>query len=175
MNPINPINPMFFTFTVLLIMLVTACAPLQTNQPDIMPSLAVAQPAVVVTAQGGGQAVGLPSIIPGSGGVVPPSAMALPADGVAFSENGKTFTMRVGESFLLNLGTDVYDWTVEVDHQDVLQRDMGVTVIQGAQGIYVAQAPGTVTLTANGDPLCLQSKPPCKMPSISFSIILIVE
>ena len=83
--------------------------------------------------------------------------------------------MHVGESFLLNLGTDVYDWTVEVDHQDVLQRDMGVTVIQGAQGIYVAQAPGTVTLTANGDPLCLQSKPPCKMPSISFSIILIVE
>lgn len=168
-------SPMLFAFIVFLTMLVTACAPLQTDQPDIIPSLAIAQPAVVVTAQGGGPAVGLPSIVPGSGGVVSPSATALPADGVAFSENGKIFTMRVGESFLLNLGTDVYDWTVEVDHQDVLQRDMGVTVIQGAQGIYVAQAPGTVTLTANGDPLCLQSKPPCKMPSISFSIILIVE
>lgn len=168
-------SPMLFAFIVFLTMLVTACAPLQTDQPDIIPSLAIAQPAVVVTAQGGGPAVELPSIVPGSGGVVSPSAMALPADGVAFSENGKTFTMHVGESFLLNLGTDVYDWTVEVDHQDVLQRDMGVTVIQGAQGIYVAQAPGTVTLTANGDPLCLQSKPPCKMPSISFSIILIVE
>ena len=168
-------SPTLFAFIVFLTMLVTACAPLQTDQPDIIPSLAIAQPAVVVTAQGGGPAVGLPSIVPGSGGVAPSSAMALPADGVAFSENGKTFTMRVGESFLLNLGTDVYDWTVEVDHQDVLQRDMGVTVIQGAQGIYVAQAPGTVTLTANGDPLCLQSKPPCKMPSISFSIILIVE
>ena len=168
-------SPTLFAFIVFLTMLVTACAPLQTDQPDIIPSLAIAQPAVVVTAQGGGPAVGLPSIVPGSGGVVPSSAMALPADGVAFSENGKIFTMRVGESFLLNLGTDVYDWTVEVDHQNVLQRDMGVTVIQGAQGIYVAQAPGTVTLTANGDPLCLQSKPPCKMPSISFSIILIVE
>ena len=168
-------SPMLFAFIVFLTMLVTACAPLQTDQPDIIPSLASAQPAVVVTAQGGGPAVGLPSIVPGSGGVVPSSAMALPADGVAFSENGKIFTMRVGESFLLNLGTDVYDWTVEVDHQNVLQRDMGVTVIQGAQGIYVAQALGTVTLTANGDPLCLQSKPPCKMPSISFSIILIVE
>ena len=168
-------SPMLFAFIVFLTMLVTACAPLQTDQPDIIPSLAIAQPAVVVTAQGGGPAVGLPSIVPGSGGVVSPSAMALPADGVAFSENGKTFTMRVGESFLLNLGTDVYDWTVEVDRQDVLQRDMGVTVIQGAQGIYVAQAPGTAILTANGDPLCLQSKPPCKMPSISFSIILIVE
>lgn len=168
-------SPMLFAFIVFLTMLVTACAPLQTDQPDVIPSLAIAQPAVVVTAQGGGPAVGLPSIVPGSGGVVSPSATALPADGVAFSENGKTFTMHIGESFLLNLGTDVYDWTVEVDHQDVLQRDMGVTVIQGAQGIYVAQAPGTVTLTANGDPLCLQSKPPCKMPSISFSIILIVE
>ena len=166
---------MLFAFIVFLTMLVTACAPLQTDQPDIIPSLAIAQPAVVVTAQGGGPAVGLPSIVPGSGGVVSPSATALPADGAAFSENGKIFTMRVGESFLLNLGTDVYDWTVEVDHQNVLQRDMGVTVIQGAQGIYVARAPGTVTLTANGDPLCLQSKPPCKMPSISFSIILIVE
>ena len=168
-------SPMLFAFIVFLTMLVTACAPLQTDQPDVIPSLAIAQPAVVVTAQGGGPAVGLPSIVPGSGGVVSPSAMALPADGIAFSENGKIFTMHVGESFLLNLGTDVYDWTVEVDHQNVLQRDMGVTVIQGAQGIYVAQAPGTVTLTANGDPLCLQSKPPCKMPSISFSIILIVE
>ena len=168
-------SPTLFAFIVFLTMLVTACAPLQTDQPDVIPSLAIAQPAVVVTAQGGGPAVGLPSIVPGSGGVVPSSAMALPADGVAFSENGKTFTMHVGESFLLNLGTDVYDWTVEVDHQDVLQRDMGVTVIQGAQGIYVAQAPGMVTLTANGNPLCLQSKPPCKMPSISFSIILIVE
>ena len=166
---------MLFAFIVFLTMLVTACAPLQTNQPDVIPSLAIAQSAVVVTAQGGGPAVGLPSIVPGSGGVVPPSAIALPADGVTLSENGKTFTMHVGESFLLNLGTDVYDWTVEVDHQDVLQRDMGVTVIQGAQGIYVAQAPGMVTLTANGNPLCLQSKPPCKMPSISFSIILIVE
>ena len=168
-------SPMLFAFIVFLTMLVTACAPLQTDQPDVIPSLAIAQPAVVVTAQGGGPAVGLPSIVPGSGGVVPPSAIALPADGVTLSENGKTFTMNVGEGFLLNLGTDVYNWTVEVDHQDVIQRDMGVTVIQGAQGIYVAQAPGTVTLTANGDPLCLQSKPPCKMPSISFSIILIVE
>jgi hypothetical protein len=169
------LSPTLFAFIVFLTMLVTACAPLQTDQPDVIPSLAIAQPAVVVTAQGGGPAVGLPSIVPGSGGVVPPSAIALPADGVTLSENGKTFTMHVGEGFLLNLGTDVYNWTVEVDHQDVLQRDMGVTVIQGAQGIYVAQAPGTVTLTANGDPLCLQSKPPCKMPSISFSIILIVE
>lgn len=168
-------SPTLFAFIVFLTMLVTACAPLQTDQPDVIPSLTIAQPAVVVTAQGGGPAVGLPSIVPGSSGVVSPSAMVLPADGVAFSENGKTFTMHIGESFLLNLGTDVYDWTVEVDRQNVLQRDMGVTVIQGAQGIYVAQAPGTVTLTANGDPLCLQSKPPCKMPSISFSIILIVE
>ena len=168
-------SPMLFAFIVFLTMLVTACAPLQTDQPDVIPSLAIAQSAVVVTAQGGGPAVGLPSIVPGSGGVVPPSAIALPADGVTLSENGKTFTMNVGEGFLLNLGTDVYNWTVEVDHQDVIQRDMGVTVIQSAQGIYVAQAPGTVTLTANGDPLCLQSKPPCKMPSISFSIILIVE
>jgi len=169
-------KPMFITFIAFLIVFVTGCASLRKSQPDATPPLTITQPAVEVsTAQGGGPAVGLPSSTPNSGGVVPPSIAALPANGVTLSENGLTFSMQVGESFLLNLGTDVYDWTVEVDHQDVLQRKVGVTVIRGAQGIYIAQAPGTATLTANGDPLCLQSKPPCKMPSISFSITLIVK
>jgi hypothetical protein len=167
---------MFFTFIAFLIMFATGCAPLRKNQPGGTPPSATTQPEVEVsTAQGGGQAVGLPTPTPDSGGVVPPSIAVLPADGVTPSENGMTYSMQVGESFLLNLGTDVYDWTVEVDRQDVLQRKAGVTVIRGAQGIYTAGAPGTAVLTANGDPLCLQAKPPCKMPSISFSITLIVK
>jgi hypothetical protein len=164
-----------FTFIVCLIVLVTACTPLQRSQPEAMPTLTITQPVEVVSGQGGGQAVGLPSATPDIGGLVPPSAVALPASGVTLSENGMAFTIHIGESFLLNLGTDVYEWTVDVDHQDVLQREMGVAVIRGAQGIYVAQAPGTATLTASGDPLCLRSKPSCKMPSVSFSITVIVQ
>ena len=169
-------NTELFTFIVVLTMLITACVPFQSAQPETIPTVAMTQSgAVVTTGQGGGPAVGLPPSTTNNDGATPISVANLPASGVSLSDNGKTFTMHIGERVLLNLGSDVYEWTVEVDSQDVLQRDMGVTVIQGAQGIYVAQAPGTVTLTANGDPLCLQSKPPCKMLSISFSIILIVE
>jgi hypothetical protein len=168
-------KPVLFTFIVCLTLLVTACTPLQISQPDVMPTLTITQPVEVISGQGGGQAVGLPSVTPGSSGLVPSSPIALPVSGVTLSENGMAFTMHIGESFLLNLGTDVYEWMVEVDHQDVLQRKMGVAVIRGAQGIYIAQAPGTATLTASGDPLCLRSKPSCKMPSVSFSITVIVQ
>lgn len=83
--------------------------------------------------------------------------------------------MHVGDSFLLNLGTDIYDWTVEVESQNVLHLKVGVMVIRGAQGIYEALAPGTATLTATGNPLCLQSHPPCAIPSILFSVTIVVE
>ena len=82
--------------------------------------------------------------------------------------------MHVGESFLLNLGMDVYDWTVEVDSQNVIQHKLNLAVIRGAQGIYIARNPGTATLTASGNPLCQQSNPPCMMPSILFSMTGIV-
>ena len=83
--------------------------------------------------------------------------------------------MKVGDSFLLNLGSDFYDWTVEVDNQSVLSREKNVTVIKGAQGIYQALAAGTATLTASGNPQCLNSNPPCMSPSISVTITVIVK
>ncbi len=169
-------NMELFTFIVVLAMLMTACVPLQAAPPDAIATVAITQSgAVVTTGQGGGPAVGLPPSTTNTGGVTPIAITTLSADGITLSENGKTFTMRVGESFLLNLGSDVYDWTVEADRDGVIQREQGVTVIQGAQGVYTAQTPGTAILIANGDPLCLKSTPPCKMPSISFTITLIVE
>jgi hypothetical protein len=64
---------------------------------------------------------------------------------------------------------------VTVDNENVLRREMGVLVIKGAQGIYQALAPGTATLTASGDPLCLKSRPACAMPSILFTVTVVVE
>ena len=91
------------------------------------------------------------------------------------ADAGRTIILRVGDSFLLNLGSDQYTWTVTVDNDSVLRMKMGVLVINGAQGIFEGLAPGTATLTATGDPLCLQSTPPCAMPSILFTLYVEVK
>ncbi len=83
--------------------------------------------------------------------------------------------MLSGETFLLDLGMDVYDWRVEIDNQDVLSRVPNIMVIRGAQGIYKAHNPGTATLTAVGDPLCRKSTPACGMPSMIFHLTVIVQ
>lgn len=95
--------------------------------------------------------------------------------GILLQDNGKTFHMKVGDSFLLNLGADIYDWTVTVDNESVLHLKMGVMVIRGAQGIYDALAPGMTVLSAIGNPICLQTNPPCTMPSMLFKVTVVVE
>jgi hypothetical protein len=179
-------KPIFSTFSIFLIMFVVACAPLQASQPTAAPVAmpASTQPAVEATSQGSDIVVEMASATVSPLAATPAAAenetvstsgSAFPKDGVTLSDNGKTFVMHVGESFLLNLGMDVYDWSPEVDNQDVLQRETGVAVIRGAQGIYIAKTPGTAILAASGNPLCLQSRPPCMRPSLFFSITVIVQ
>jgi hypothetical protein len=135
-----------------------------TNQPEVSQSTAVVLPA-------------LPTITPSvvETGVVSDEGNPPPEGGVTLDDNGKAFNMKVGDSFLLNLGTDAYDWTVTIDNESVLHLKMGVMVIRGAQGIYDALAPGTAILSASGDPLCLKSRPACGMPSILFTVTVIVR
>ncbi len=90
-------------------------------------------------------------------------------------DNGKTIYLHPGESFLLNLGTDIFDWTVDIDNQAVLSRVKNVMVIRGAQGIYEADGLGEAVLTAVGNPFCRNSVPPCMAPSLLFKITLIVQ
>ena len=94
---------------------------------------------------------------------------------ITINDNGRTVKLKAGDTFLLNLGSDIYDWEVSIDHQDVLHLKMGILVIQGAQGLYEGLSPGTATLSASGNPHCLNSKPACMMPSILFSITVIVQ
>ena len=96
-------------------------------------------------------------------------------NGITLANNEKTFTLHPGDSFLLNLGADTFDWTVDIDNQNVLSRVKGVMVIRGAQGIYEANSPGQAVLTAIGNPLCRNSVPACEMPSIMFRITVIVK
>ena len=94
---------------------------------------------------------------------------------VVLGDNSKTFNLHVGDSLLLNLGADVYDWDVSIDDQSVVSLRMGVLVIQGAQGLYDAHAPGTAIFTAAGNPKCHSATPPCMMPSILFRVMIIVQ
>ena len=92
---------------------------------------------------------------------------------ITLDDQGKTFNLAVGQSFLLKLGEE-YTWEVTISDQTVLSRVKGILVVQGAQGVYAAQQAGTVTLTANGDPLCRQAQPQCEAPSIEFQITVVV-
>ena len=93
---------------------------------------------------------------------------------VTLDDQGKTISLTVGESFLLKLG-DQYTWDVTISDQNVVSREKNIAVVRGAQGVYTANQPGTVTLSAAGDPQCRQSQPPCAMPSIQFMITIVVN
>ena len=106
---------------------------------------------------------------------VPPVSQTSSAVEIVLEDNGKTFDFQVGDSFLLNLGDGVYDWTVTIDNQDVVALKVGVTVTKGAQGMFNALGAGTAMLTAVGDPLCRKSSPPCGMPTILFKVTMVVK
>jgi hypothetical protein len=104
-----------------------------------------------------------------------PTSPAIPATGITLDDNGKTFILHPGKTFLLNLGTDIFDWTVDIDNLNVLARVKNIMVIRGAQGIYEANHPGQAVLTAVGNPFCRNSEPACAAPSMLFKISVIVQ
>jgi hypothetical protein len=118
-------------------------------------------------------AILLPTTI--SATTIGPTSPAIPATGITLDDNGRTFILHPGESFLLNLGTDIFDWTVDIDNQNVLARVKNILVIRGAQGIYEANNPGKAVLTAVGNPFCRNSVPACAAPSMLFKINVIVQ
>jgi hypothetical protein len=106
--------------------------------------------------------------------VATPTAAPTGPSSITLADNGKTFDLAVGQSFLLDLG-EGYDWNVTIADQNVVSRVIGILVIRGAQGVYVARHPGQTTLTAVGDPPCRQASPPCAAPSRTFSVTLVVH
>jgi hypothetical protein len=109
--------------------------------------------------------------------VQPPISTAPPPTHVrtiTLDDNGKVISMTAGGNILLDLG-EGYNWTINLSPEDVIQRVKNITVIRGAQGIYDVVKAGTVTLTATGDPDCLQTTPPCEAPSIQFTVTIVVQ
>ena len=199
---------MKLSLIVLILLCVTACAPLPTVLPQLtqisIPIVVTSEPPVtsvtisstsgpvctcptgIITptqSQGGG--VGVHPIICNCPAILlsPPAVATdggsgsqnISTNGVTLADNGRTFTLHTGDSFLLILGIDTFDWTVDIDNQNVLSRVKGVMVIRGAQGIYEANSPGQALITATGNPLCRNSVPACEMPSIMFRITVIVR
>jgi hypothetical protein len=152
-----------------------ASAPQNPANPPVTETSVPATPEVIQSVPEVSTTVALNALPTLATETLVPGGNAIPENGITLEDKGKTFKLKVGDSFLLNLGTDVYDWTVTVDNESVLRLKMGVMVIRGAQGIYDALAPGTATISATGNPLCLQSNPPCGAPSILFTITVIVE
>ncbi len=109
--------------------------------------------------------------------IIPTSNLEATPDGgriITRADQGKTISVNSGDSFLLELG-DEYSWEVNLSDQNVINRVKNIAVIRGAQGVFRAIQPGTVSLSAAGDPTCRQSQPPCGMPSLMFVVIIVVK
>ena len=88
---------------------------------------------------------------------------------ITLDNNNTAIKLKVGGTFLLNLGA-TYNWNVQIDNQNVVSREVNILVINGAQGIYRAKESGKAVLSAVGDPLCRQSNPACAAPSLLFKL-----
>jgi hypothetical protein len=157
--------------------------------PETRPAVNTPAPVIKITAEppatptavapaGAGQ--GVPAIVVEPDNTPQPVAItpAIPSADepktVTLDDQGKTVHLAVGERFLLKLG-ETYVWELNLSDPNVVSRVKNIAVVRGAQGVYIADHAGTVTLTATGDPLCRQSKPACGQPSLMFSVTLVVS
>ncbi len=173
-------NKLMNTCIFIFILLVTACAGNAARGNGQTPNDATASPVVITPEVSGSVSSG-----PVSGSI---GAGSTPATGseqpielgnqakaeVTLEDNGKSFFMLAGSSFLMKLG-DQYDWEIVSNDQTILDRVKNIAVVRGAQGVYQGVKAGTVTLQAAGDPVCRNATPPCGMPSIQFKITIVVK
>lgn len=135
---------LLFTFTMIFSLLLAGCALQPTPTQEIPPEIRT------------------PTPNPTSAG---------DSKTITLEDSGKTIQLAVGERFLLKLGNE-YTWDISISDQTVVERVKNVMVILGAQGLYDALKPGTVTLSATGDPVCNQAVPSWKAPSIQFNVTI---
>jgi hypothetical protein len=89
--------------------------------------------------------------------------------------NGQTLELQVGQRFSLKLG-EGYRWSgLTVADPTVAAEAVGVTPEAGMQGVFEALKAGETKVSMMGDPECRFSQPPCGMPSIEFSLTVVVK
>lgn len=85
---------------------------------------------------------------------------------ITLADNGATFHLHVGDRIWLNLDSG-YDWSVSFGDP---------TVVSGAEYLYAyALSSGVSSVTAFGNPKCVNATPPCLSPSLMFSITVVVQ
>ncbi len=142
-----------------------------------------ATPRPLTGAGSGGVIVSSP-VAPGSSGplsgitpVPPATIVPVPTNGqltVTLANNGATIRLHPGDRFVMMLG-DAYNWEVTPADQNIVSRVVNITPLRGSQGVYEAHQVGQTTIEASGDPMCRGSQPPCMMPSIIFTLKVVVE
>jgi hypothetical protein len=92
---------------------------------------------------------------------------------VTLADDQQTLTMNAGQNFTLDLG-EGYDWEVSIDNPAIISRDPSIPPVPGSQGVFHAARAGQTRLRASGTPPCRQAKPPCGLPSRTFTLNLAV-
>jgi len=92
---------------------------------------------------------------------------------IGLGDQQQTLQLSVGEAFELKLGSGM-DWSIQITDPQIVARMPGDTT-DDSQGVYQALARGGTVLTATGDPTCRKSQPACMMPSIAFTLNIVVH
>lgn len=111
--------------------------------------------------------------VPRSTPTATPIAAATGTVVVTLAQGGGTVGLGVGQHLELQLGT-AYQWSISVTGSGVLAA-VQAPVPTGVQGLWVAARPGTASIRAVGNPLCLQAKPPCGIASREFTLTAVVR
>ncbi len=155
-----------------VIVILSACvnssaptAAVDTSEPGISQEMPTSAPIVGTAISAGSQELPLPTVnIPGE------------IDGIQIitvDQNGQTLIFQPGDYFMLMLG-DGYTWDVSILDPEIVSQARQ-SAPEDSQGIFEALQTGQTELAASGDPLCLSQRPACLMPSISFTLKIVVE
>ena len=69
-------------------------------------------------------------------------ATAQESQTITLADNGRTITLNVNDTFLLNLG-EGYDWDITIDDQTIFSRVVNVLVVRGRRDYTSLIDPGT--------------------------------
>lgn len=103
-----------------------------------------------------------------------PKTISISNQTIPLDQNNKEIHLQVGKKFLLKLDQN-YNWDVNVDNQSVVNRVINIMENKSMQWIYKANIPGTATITATGNPICLNEIPSCKLTSLIFRVTVIAS
>lgn len=92
---------------------------------------------------------------------------------IGLGDQQQALLLSVGDTFKLKLGSGI-DWTIQIADAHIVARMPGETT-DDSQGVYQALGRGATILTATGDPPCRKSQPACMMPSIAFTLNIVVR